>query len=53
MKYCISIMTVFPHFWDKTQEITAFSIEMFPILNINQHPVIQNTLLVITYKQQH
>jgi hypothetical protein len=43
----------FPIFLDKTQEITAFLFEIFPIWNIDQYPVIQNRLLVITYKQQH
>ena len=44
---------VFPHFSDKTQEITAFTFGIFPIWNIDKHSVIQNRLLVITYKQQH
>jgi len=54
MKHFISIMSyVFPHFWNKTQEITAFSFGIFPIWNIDQHSVIQNRLIVTTYKQQH
>ena len=56
MKHFISSMTMFFPifvFEIKHKKSLHFHFGIFPIWNIDQHPVIQNRLLVFTYKQQH
>jgi hypothetical protein len=49
--YGATLTMFFDHFCvrDKKQEISSFLFGIFPIWNIDQHPDIQNRLLVITY----